>query len=315
MKLLDPAATKAALPYPELIEALRDAFRSPCVMPVRHHHDMEVPGESDATLLLMPAWLPGEYYGVKIASVHPGNAERGLPAVAANYLLSNAVTGKALALIDGGELTARRTAAASALASSYLSRKDSKTHLIVGTGRLSYELACAHAAIRPIEKFLVWGRSTQKAQAICERITADLGVEALPVSDLQAACLQADIISAATLSHEPLILGEWLPEGCHVDLVGAFKPDMRESDNVAVRLATLFVDTRGGALKEAGDLAIPLQEGVITADDIIADLYDLTKGTHSGRASDTEITLFKSVGAALEDLAGAVLAYKQVEND
>lgn len=310
MLQLDREQTHCATPFKALVEAIRDTFRQGCEMPVRHHHTMQVPDKQDATLLLMPAWQSGAYFGVKLASVFPSNANVGLPAVSATYLLSDGTNGAPLALIDGGELTARRTAAASALASDYLSKKTSKTLVMVGTGRLSANLIAAHASIRPIERVLLWGRNPQKAESLAEKLTQELNLSVEAAPSLPEAIAQADIVSVATLSQSPLIKGEWLPAGCHLDLVGGFTPQMREADDEALKRARVFVDTRAGAMKEAGDLTIPLQSGVLVPEDVLADLYDLTRGTHSGRQNDTEITYFKSVGAALEDLAGAVLAYE-----
>lgn len=310
MLLLSDSQTRQALPFPALIDALEEMFKSGCEMPVRHHHDMAVPGEADATLLLMPAWVPGKYSGVKIAHVVPGNAARSLPAVSASYLLSDGRTGEALALVDGGELTARRTAAASALAARSLARRGAEHLVVVGTGRLSLNLIGAHAAVRPIRKVSIWGRSLDKAAAIARQAAAEYGINAEGVTDLEAACLTADVISAATLSETPLILGKWLQPGTHVDLVGAFKPSMRESDDEAVRRSSVFVDIREGCTKEGGDIVQPLARGILSPADIKADLYELVRGQHDGRSSDEEVTLFKSVGAALEDLAGAILAYE-----
>lgn len=310
MLLLSEDQTRHALPFAALIDAVDDMFRSGCVMPTRHHHDMEVAGEPDATMLLMPAWVPGEFAGVKVVNVMPGNSARNLPAVAAQYLLSSARTGEMLALIDGGELTARRTAAASALAARYLARKDASHLLIVGTGRLAPNLVAAHLAVRPITQVTIWGRSKEKAAELARHVGATFPVNVTVAGQLDDALGKADIISAATLSNEPLVKGDLVKDGAHVDLVGAFKPSMRESDDELVRRAELFVDTRDGCLAEGGDIAQPLKAGVISANDIQADLYDLCRGTHTGRQSDRSVTLFKSVGAALEDLAGAVLAYK-----
>jgi len=307
---LSPQATIEALEFPPLIEALRQMFKSGCEMPVRHHHQMEVPGEPEATMLLMPAWLPGKYAGVKIVNVMPGNSARGLPAVSAEYLLSDARTGEMLAMIDGGELTARRTAAASALASQCLSRPNSKHLVVAGTGRVCANLISAHSAVRPIDKITIWGRSVDKAAALARQVMDELGVDASVANDLESAVRTADIVSAATLSIDPLILGDWLPAGCHVDLVGAFRPDMRESDDEAIRRARVYVDTRAGCTKEGGDIVQPLASGVLQETDIVGDLYDLCHGSGQGRQTVEDITLFKSVGAALEDLAGAILAYE-----
>lgn len=312
MLLLSQDETLKALPFLALVDALDAMFKSGCEMPVRHHHDMAVPGEPDATMLLMPAWVPGAFAGVKIVNVMPGNSGRGLPAISAEYLLSDARTGEMLAMINGGELTARRTAAASALAARYLARKDASHLVVAGTGRVALNLVGAHLAVRPITRVTFWGRSLDKARALAAEAAALYGITFEGTSDLEQAVRTADIVSAATLSNDPLILGEWLQPGTHVDLVGAFKPSMRESDDEAVRRASVFVDTREGCTKEGGDISQPLASAVLTPSDIKADLHDLAQGLHKGRVDDEEITLFKSVGAALEDLAGAILAYRTV---
>ena len=310
MIILDEDATRLNLPWPDLISALDQIFKDGCEMPVRHHHDMAVPNEEDATLLLMPAWIPGRYMGVKMATVFPGNSNRGLPAIFGNYILSSGRTGEMKALIEGGELTARRTAAASALASGYLSREDARELLIVGTGRLAINLAQAHSVSRQIERVHIWGRSSAKADALCEELGA-MGINAHPVDNLEEAARTADIVSCCTLSSDPVVCGDWLKAGSHLDLVGGFKPTMRETDNRAIERSSVFVDTRAGATKEAGDITQPMAQGILDESGILADLYDLANGWHIGRARDEEITLFKSVGAACEDLAGAILAYEK----
>lgn len=314
MLLLSDDQTRDALPFPDLIDALADMFRSGCVMPTRHHHDMEIPGEPDGTMLLMPAWVPGGYAGVKVATVVPGNAERNLPAVSAQYLLSDARTGEMLALVDGGELTARRTAAASALAARYLARSDARHLLVLGTGRLAPNLIAAHMAVRPIQEVTVWGRSKDKASELARELEQRFPISVRPADTLKDALGKADIVSAATLSTEPLISGKHLKPGAHVDLVGAFKPSMRESDDDLIKRAEIYVDTRDGCLSEGGDIVQPLKTGLISPQDIQADLYELCRGEHPGRQSDEAVTMFKSVGAALEDLAGAILAYRNVEH-
>ncbi|MCB1464004.1 MAG: ornithine cyclodeaminase family protein [Nitratireductor sp.] len=309
MLVLDERQTHNALPMTALIEALRAMFVSGCEMPVRHHHTLGVPGEPDATLLLMPAWQTGQFIGVKIATVFPGNSARGKAAVNAAYVLISAASGEVLAMVDGGELTARRTAAASALAADYLARKDAGHLLVVGTGRLSLNLIEAHAAVRPIRWVTIWGRSPEKAAAVAEKAAA-AGFETEATDDLASAVGHADIVSCATLSNEALVHGAWLKPGAHLDLVGAFTPRMRESDDEAMRRASVFVDTRAGATREGGDIVLAMQSGALAQSDIRAELAELTRGEHKGRTSDDEITAFKSVGAALEDLAGAVLAYE-----
>lgn len=300
------AEVHAALGYPELIEALREAFkRDGEPMPLRQAYDVGVNG-TPARLLAMPAWIRGEALGVKLVTVFPQNAERGLGAVSSLYFLLDGQTGQPRAMIDGEALTNRRTAAASALASGYLSRADSRTLLMVGTGHLAPQLVAAHRAVRPIEKVLVWGRNPQRAQALADTLVRQ-GVNAAPVLELAEALPQADIVSCATTSTEPLVKGKWLQPGTHVDLVGAFTPQMRESDDEAISRSRVFIDTHAGAMAEAGDLLQPIAAGKWSADRICGDLHELTNGTKPGRLDRDDITLFKSVGAAIEDLTAASL--------
>jgi ornithine cyclodeaminase len=292
-----------------LVDALAAIFRDGCAAPVRHHHTVTVPGGADATLLLMPAWIAGRYLGTKVANVFPDNGRLGIPSVNSIYLLFCGRTGQLLASLDGGELTARRTAAASSLAVSYLARRDASRLLVVGTGRIATELACSHASVRPIREVAVWGRDGDKAAALADAL-ARKGFAARPVGDLAVAVGDADIVSCATLSREPLIHGEWLRPGSHLDLIGGYTPAMRETDDAAIRRGSVFIDTEG-ALKEAGDIVVPLSTGVLDRAGVLADLADLVRAKHPGRRSDDEITLFKSVGAAAEDLAAAALAYER----
>lgn len=310
MLLTDEARTRELLPWRPLVEAIRDAFRADIQMPVKHEHFVTVPGAPDGKLMMMPAWSVGEYIVVKVVDVFPGNSARGIPAVNGAVLLLDAVTGVVLALIDGGEVTARRTAASSALAADYLAREDSAHLLLLGTGRVAGDnLIEAHASVRPIKRVTVWGRDPAKAAAVAERAVR-LGFEASPTADMATAAADADIVSSATLAQEPIIEGDWLRPGTHVDLVGNYSPTSREADDAVVRKATIFVDTPA-ALKSTGDLALPLQAGVIRESDIAGTLYDLTRGKHPGRQDPEEITLFKSVGAAVEDFAAARLIYEQ----
>jgi ornithine cyclodeaminase/alanine dehydrogenase-like protein (mu-crystallin family) len=308
----DAASVARLLPYAALIEALDEAFRSDAVVPERTHLQVEVPGSAEATLLLMPAWRPGTSLGIKIATIFPGNIEKSLPSVNASYLVLDASTGEPAALLDGAELTARRTAAASALASRYLSREDAASLLMIGAGKLAPHLVRAHATVRPLEGITIWARRPEEARRLAA-LLADEGVAATPVSDLEAAVRRTDIVSCATLSIEPLIRGAWLHEGQHLDLVGAFRADRREADGDAVSRADVYVDTFAGALNEAGDIVQAMAEGQLEKEDIIGDLAGLCRGTCPARRSRQAITLFKSVGTALEDLAAAELAMRGVE--
>jgi alanine dehydrogenase len=313
MRILGYSEVVAALDFPSLVEALRQMFRAGAEMPVRHHHTIPVPGGHDATLLLMPAWQAGRHIGVKVVTVFPDNVAQKEPSVMGAYFLLDGKTGKPQAMMDGPALTLRRTAAASALAASYLARSDCQRLLMVGTGALASHLIEAHASVRPIVNVLVWGRNAEKAAKLAQRLTRR-NLKVAATTDLANAVRGAHIICCATLSETPLIQGHWLPLGVHLDLVGGFRPEMREADDDCVRRARVFVDTRAGALKEAGDIVQPLKSGVLGEDDIAGDHFDLARGSRSGRRYHDQITLFKSVGSALEDLAGARLALDNLRN-
>ncbi len=308
---LDADSVANALPYDQLISALDAAFKAGATVPDRTHLDIPVPGSVVGNMLLMPCWQTGGKLGVKIATVYPGNAARGMSAVYASYFLMDAGTGEPIAVMDGTELTFRRTAAASALASTYLSRIDSSRLLMVGTGRLAPHLIAAHASARPIDTVIIWGRREEAANALKSKLS-EAPYQVVVVTDLEVAVNRADIISCATLAREPLVEGDWLQEGQHLDLVGAFKPDMRETDSIAVSRANVFVDTVAGALSEAGDILQAIEERAIKRTDIKNDLEKLARGRCQGRTSDDSITLFKSVGTALEDLAAAELVMRNV---
>jgi ornithine cyclodeaminase len=298
-----PAAdVHAALAWRPLVDALRAAFVAGATAPVRSSHAVTSEGDR---LLLMPAW-DGGGIGVKIVTVFPRNRERGIASVGALYVLLDGATGHPVALIDGEALTLRRTAAASALASTFLSRPDARTLVVVGTGALAPYMAQAHAAVRDLERVLVWGRHADRAERTAGALI-ESGLPAAAVARLDDALAQADIVTCATTAREPVVRGAQLRAGTHVDLVGAFTRDMRESDDDLVARAQVFVDTYAGALKEAGDLVQPIESGAIAREHVRAELAELCAGTHAGRASRDAVTLFKSVGTALEDLCAARL--------
>ena len=308
MRIVGADELDRLLTYPALIDALEQAFRADITVPARHNHSLD----HGATLLLMPAWTNRDgaerFLGCKYVTVFPTNAQAGLPSLHGTYLLASGDTGEPLAVMDGRALTAWRTAAASALAARHLARGDAEHLLMVGAGALAPYLVRAHAAVRPIKRVTLWNRTRSRAVALAFGLSVG-GIEAVVADDLENAAREADIISCATLSHEPLVRGAWLKKGAHLDLVGGFTPKMREADDQAVKRARVYVDARDGA-KKAGDIVGPLKRGVIKAADIRGDLFELCRGAARGRTSETQITLFKSVGHALEDLAAAMLAWK-----
>lgn len=292
--------------FDRLVPALKDAFVQGATAPLRHQHGVGTPG-AEGTLLLMPAWNE-RYVGVKIVGVFPGNNANGLPAIQPTYVLSSGTTGEPYGVVDGAELTRRRTTAASALAASYLARPDASRLLVVGAGKIAEVLPAAYRSVLPIDQVQVWNRTPERAAALAGQLRTE-GLTAEQVPDLEAAVRDADVVSCATLSTAPLVSGSWLSPGTHLDLIGSFTRETRETDDEALRRATCFIDTEA-ALEESGDLIGPIESGALTAEGVAATLTDLTAGTHPGRTSADEVTLFKSVGTALEDLAAAALIFE-----
>jgi len=310
MQMIGEHELAERLGWPELIGAIETELKAGRVTsPERSNIPIPMPGGGTSNLLVMPAWVEGESLGVKLVTFFPENGAKGLSTINASYALFSGADGRLQAVIEGDELTARRTAAASALAARFLARKDARRLLVVGTGQLSAKVAAAHASVRAYERIEIYGRNADKAAAIVASLAKD-GIAAHVAGDLDAAVADADVISSMTSSTVPLIRGAHVKPGTHVDLIGAFKDDMRESDDALVTKASLFVDFRPGAMK-AGDLAQPLAAGLIREADIKADLAELASGKHPGRASEEEITFFKSAGFSLLDLAAARLAVAQ----
>lgn len=317
MKAYDAAAVGNALSYPALVDVLETMFKSGCDSPERHHHTLMRDGAALGMHLLMPAWKLAKaggaepsYLGLKAVNVFPGNGARGLGSVLGVYLLFDGETGQPLAVLDGTTLTYWRTAGASAVASRVLARADSSVMTMVGAGHLAPYVVRAHASVRPIEKVMIWNRTRAKAEDAARLVGQHFAGRIQVVDDLDGAVAKSDIVSAATNSRAPLIKGRSVRPGTHIDLIGAFTPEMRETDDEAVRRARVFVDVMASAMKEAGDLLQPMASGAIGKDHVKGDLADLLKGRVVGRQSPDEITLFKSCGAALEDLAAAIHVYR-----
>ncbi len=307
LRVYSAAEVHAALPWVALAQTLEAAFVAGATeVPVRHAHALGDGG----SLLLMPAWSASAL-GVKLVTVMAQAAAQGMPTVQASYLLCERHTGAPQALLDGEALTLRRTAAASALAARHLARADASSLLMVGAGHLAPWLVRAHVALRPaLIRIKLWARRRDAAETLAEQLRAE-GLDAASVTDLAAAASQADIISCATTATLPPLQGDWLRPGTHIDLVGGFRCDMREIDDAAIaRCDVIVVDTRAGALAEAGDLVQPLGSGVISLEHISGDLAELLRSDCAGRTHGDQITLFKSVGTALEDLAAAQMVLR-----
>ncbi len=309
---IDQAFIEANTNFADLVYGLQMGFsNNDMLTPERHHHDFpNKQSGADTTMLLMPAWQDGVDAGVKVVTLSPNNFKLNLPSIQGTYIYLDAPSGVVKAILDAKSLTNKRTAAASALASSFLSNPSSRTLLLIGTGALSSELIRAHCAVRPIEHVLIWGRDSSKAEQL-KKLLSKESYTVEVVETLDSAIPRADIISAATLSPTPLIQGVNLRAGQHIDLVGSFKPHMREADDEVLCRARVFADVKSMAMQESGDFKIPLEQGIIRPEDILGDLFDLCQTKHFFERKSSDITLFKSVGLALEDLVAARYYYKK----
>lgn len=314
MLVLSRADLERVLSPLDVVEAMASAFRrygeGLCTVPPRGGTAVG----QDGLLLTMPAaFEDGDErgLGVKQISVYPGNRERGHPTLYATYILLDGSTGQPQALIEGTYLTGIRTGATSALAVRLLARPDARRVACFGAGvQARFQLLCL-AALRPLERVVVIGRSPERAQAFADSMRETLGIPVELGADPRHAAREAHLITCATTSATPVVFGDDLAPGTHVDAVGAFRPTDRELDGEAIRRARVVVDTYVGALEEAGDLLIPLREGIIEKAHVGAELAEIVTGRRLGRTSADEITVFKSVGFALEDLAAARLAYNR----
>ena len=308
MKHFDETATREPLAFARLVPALRAAFAAGAHVPPRHVHNVETAGADKGTVLIMPAWSDAGFLGIKTINVFPGNSARGLPGLHATYVLYDVRTGVPLAMMDGNELTARRTAAASALGASFLARTDARRLLVLGSGRIARLLPAAHASVCPIDEVRVWNHRPDGAEALAAQWRAE-GFNAQATPNLEAAVREADIVSCATLATSPLVCGEWLAPGSHLDLIGSFTPAMREADTRCFEDARTFIDTPE-ALQKAGELLDAIAAGTLRADAVQGTLAALCRGERSGRTDREERTVFKAVGSALEDLTAATLVWQ-----
>ncbi len=305
--VIDAARARDSLPFDRLVPALREAFASGAEVPLRHHHFMPQPDGSTATILIMPAWQRA-FVGIKIVTIFPENGKKQLPGLFSSYLLCDGETGQHLALIDGNEITSRRTVGIAALGASFLARPEASRLLVVGAGRVASLAADAFRAVRPIARVDIWNHNAAGAERLVAAIRSR-GIDAHVATDLERAVGEADIVSCATLAQAPLIKGAWLKEGTHLDLIGSFTPFMREADDEALRRGRIYVDTYD-ALKESGELLDPIRDGVIAEGDIQGSLAELCTGARPGRTDAREITVFKAVGNALSDIAAAGLVWR-----
>lgn len=309
MQFIDQAEVARRLPYATLVPAMAKGLLEPIESPLRSAFN---PNHDASAVLIMSAWKPRRFMGVKLVSIWPGNNAKNLPSVSAVYVLSSCEDGTALAVIDGTELTARRTAATAALGAQLLARADSKKLLVLGTGALSAHMAQAHHSVFNLTDITIWGRQLDKAQAVVESL-AKRGIKAHASTDLQASLADCDVAVAATTATTPFIRSEWIKPGTHLGLVGAFTPDMAEAQPELLPRTRLFVDTREDVQKKGGEVLQALRAGLISQADILGELAELVPGPAQikGRHSDQDITVFKSVGFAALDLIAAEHLFQQ----
>ena len=309
MRMFDQAAVAQALPYPVLVEALAQGLKTPIESPLRTHFE---PNHDDSTVLIMPAWRPQQQAGVKLVSFWPGNGAKGLSTIAGIYVLLSCTDGQPLAVMDGTELTLRRTAAAAALAARHLARPDSRSLAILGTGSLAVPMALAHASVLPLERVRVWGRDTHKAASAAAAMRAH-GLQAEAMTDLPALLAASDVVCAATAAAQPFIRTEWIRPGTHLGLVGAFTPRMAEAEPSLMARAEVYADLRAAVLEKGGEVFQAIAQGHIQASDIRAELADLAApGRDPWRTQADTITVYKSVGFAALDLIAAEQVWRSV---
>ena len=312
MKIISPEEVHAALSYPALVDTLQDAFSKEFTMPPRTVFMLDDKEDNTNAFAILPSWNDS-IIGVKAFTYFPDNQGPEYKSLYSKILLFDRAHGEPLALVDGTSVTFWRTAAISGLASRLLSRENSESLLVLGTGNLSTYIIRAQASVRPLKRVMVWGRTPANAQKVVDQMSAELSdIEFSVVDNLEDACGQADIIVSATAAHEPLVMGDWVRPGTHTDFIGNHHATKRECDTALVVKSKVFADSYDNCFKEAGEVLVPISEGVMTKEDVVGQLTEMCAGTVPLRESDSEITLFKSIGMALCDLVGAGLAYEQV---
>lgn len=309
MKILTAEHVHAALRYPDFIDRLHDAFAGNFTMPQRRVMLLDEASGSHDAFAMLPSWND-EAIALKAFTYFPENPAP-YRSLYSQIMVFDRQHGQPLALVDGSSVTYWRTAGVSALASRHLSRENSGTLLLLGTGNLASYLIRAHASVRPLKKILIWGRTPAKAAFVAETMAADFpDITFAAVADLQQACGEADIIVSATGSAEILVHGGWVREGTHTDFLGNHHATKRECDTEMVTRSRVYLDTRVNCFNEAGEILVPITEGVFSKESVVGEMSELCRGSVPGRQNETEITLFKSVGCALGDLCGALATYR-----
>ncbi|QTL35202.1 ornithine cyclodeaminase family protein [Pseudoalteromonas viridis] len=313
MKVIDREQVRQALTFPALIAALQRGFASEHAMPRRSVFELDTQTTNHDAFAVLPAWNDS-VIGVKAFTYFPDNEAKGKASLYSKIMLFGREHGEPLALVDGTQVTLWRTAAVSALAASYLAREDASHLVMFGSGNLAPYMVRAHLAVRNYDKVTLVARNPDKVATLRALLAQEFPQVKFELGQSQAALIaSADVICTATGSHNPLFDGRWLSEGTHIDAIGNHHKTARELDTATVLASRVFVDSKTNVLNEAGELLLPISEGVFSADQVEAELADMARKNHSLRTHCSDITLFKSVGTALSDLLAAKLVLEQVE--
>ena len=298
---------------PVMAEALADLARGNVFQPLRM---VITPPDADGDMALMPSYRSGERaaYGVKTVCFFPGNPAKGLDAHQGSVMLFSAETGELVALMNASAITAIRTAAVSGVATQLLAREDASELAIIGSGVQARAHIEAMACVRPIKRARVASLKVEHARKFAEEFSPRYSFPIEPVESVESAVRGADLIVTATTAAEPILMREWISPGAHLNVVGSSIPTTREVDSLTMASASLFVDRRESTINEGGDYLFALREGAIGPDHIKAEIGELLIGARRGRASPEEITLFKSLGLAVEDLASAAYLYRKSQS-
>ena len=316
MLMLDANTILDCMPFTTLVDELEALHREPIGLVDEMLMESKDAENNTSHFFIRTGWQPEKAVGAKVITIFPrNNQEREWPSIQAVYILFEGVNGSPVACLDGTALTWLKTASDSALASKLLSRSDIESMLMVGAGQMAPHLVRAHCQIRPsLRRVQIWNRTLDKAQALCQELAGDFPeIQFSATEQLEPPAREADLICSAIGCEQPIIRGEWLKPGSHLDLIGAYTPTMREADDECLRRGSLFVDARETTLHHIGELMIPLASGVISESDVLADLSDLCQQRHGGRSSDDEITVFKNGGGGHLDLMCARLLHQHCQ--
>jgi alanine dehydrogenase len=309
MLVLSESDVHRLLPMPDLIDLMQSALAQFSTGHVKQPLRSVIEVGANGFFGVMPAFVPAiAALGTKLVTVFGGNASRGLPTHLATILLLDARTGQLLALLDGRYITEARTAAVSAVSARLLARADAATLAIIGSGVQARSHLEALAHVRTLREVKVWSPTAPHREAFAREMRAATAAPVRAVGSAREAVASADLVALVSSAREPVVSSDWISDGAHICAVGACRPDQREMETALVRRARLYVDSRTGALAEAGDIVLPIREGAIAEHHVVGELGEVAAGIVRGRTTESEVTIFKSLGMAVEDVAAAHVA-------